>query len=127
MVDALNITQIALNYIPFMAILVLAGGVMGFIKAKSKPSLIAGVVSAILLLADYGGLAVSGRIKESLIGAFIIYTLLDTVFAMRLQKTRKFMPAGLILIFCVIGQIVSGISIATTPGKGDFSEEIIKN
>ena len=41
--------EIARNYILLMSIVVLGGGAMGYVKAKSKASLIAGVISAILL------------------------------------------------------------------------------
>ncbi|MBS2003592.1 MAG: TMEM14 family protein [Cyanobacteria bacterium SZAS LIN-5] len=96
-----------------MAIIVAAGGVMGFVKAQSKASLIAGVISGVILGVIF---ALSGdHPKEAIIGAFVTYSLLDTVFAMRLKKTRKFMPAGLILIFCFIGQVISAVAFVNTP------------
>jgi uncharacterized membrane protein (UPF0136 family) len=81
-------------------ILVLVGGIIGYTKAKSKPSLIAGLVSGLLLL----GSAFLAMVNTSLglILAKIITTILIVIFALRLWKTRKFMPAGLMLIAGII-------------------------
>ncbi len=106
--------DISRYYTLFMAVLVAAGGVMGFVKAQSKASLISGVVSGIVLGILFA-VAMMGHAKEATIGAFITYTLLDTVFAMRLKKTKKFMPAGLILIFCAIGQVISALAYMAMP------------
>ncbi len=77
-------------------ILALVGGVMGYLKVQSKPSLISGIVSGTLLLiaafAQIQGLA------YGLISAQIITALLIIVFTIRLIKTRKFMPSGLMLL-----------------------------
>ncbi len=107
--------DISRYYTLFMAVLVAAGGVMGFVKAQSKPSLISGIVSGIVLGILFA-VAMMGHPKEATIGAFITYALLDSVFAIRLKKTKKFMPAGLILIFCVIGQVISALAYMAMPG-----------
>lgn len=75
------------------------GGVMGFVKANSKPSLIAGVISAILIFTCLGFTFVAPTAAE--FAAFIISDLLVTVFAIRLKKTKKFMPSGLMLAICL--------------------------
>lgn len=106
--------DISRYYTLFMAVLVAAGGVMGFVKAQSKASLISGVVSGVVLGILFA-VAMMGHAKEATIGAFIAYALLDTVFAMRLKKTKKFMPAGMILIFCVIGQVISALAYMAMP------------
>ncbi|CAN5663617.1 hypothetical protein BH10CYA1_BH10CYA1_51900 [soil metagenome] len=110
----MNFIDISRYYTLFMAILVAAGGAMGFVKAKSKASLISGVVSGVILAVMFA-VAMMGHAKEATIGAFITYTLLDTVFAIRLKKTRKFMPAGLILIFCILGQAISARAFVDMP------------
>jgi uncharacterized membrane protein (UPF0136 family) len=72
-------------------VLLVAGGLMGLIKAGSKVSLIMSVAFAIpLSLCALHVLAVSW-LPDLLLG------LLIAVFAMRLTKTRKFMPSGLML------------------------------
>lgn len=93
-----------------MSVIVLLGGLMGFMKAKSKASLISGVISAILLGAAFAA-GLNGKPSEGIIASFVIYSLLDVVFAMRLKKTKKFMPAGLILIFCCIGQVLDALAL----------------
>lgn len=82
------------------ALLLGAGGVAGFVKAQSKPSLIAGVSSAVLLLACMGYSLVS--LVPATIAAAVISDLLLIVFALRLSKTKKFMPSGLMLIICLL-------------------------
>jgi len=73
----------------FIALMV-AGGLVGFLKAKSKASLFASVGSAIPL-----ALVALGRLPGSVaVGVLIV---LQAVFFMRLRKTGKFMPSGMLL------------------------------
>ena len=72
------------------------GGIWGYIKSKSKPSLISGVISGVLLL-----IAAFMQSQGSNLGLLIskvITVLLIAVFAIRLTKTKKFMPTGIMLI-----------------------------
>lgn len=81
-------------------ILIVGGGVFGFLKAKSKASLIAGVVSGALMITAY---SVSNRnVKQGLLFGAIICSVLAGVFVMRLAKTKKFMPSGMLLILTTI-------------------------
>jgi len=75
--------------------LLLVGGVMGFLKAGSRASLIASVGSAIPL-----ALAAAGILP--FIAAPIVLGALLVVFGLRLVKTRKFMPSGLLLILTLL-------------------------
>lgn len=97
--------DVARYYMIFMAVMVIVGGVIGFVKAKSKASIISGGISGVVLAAIF--VLSMTQAKAAILGAFIAYTVLDTIFAMRLKKTGKFMPAGLILILSVIGQALS--------------------
>ena len=76
-------------------VLLLVGGLIGFFKGKSKVSLIMSAAFAALLIlcAIPGVLDVDFRRNfcNFLLGALII------VFAIRLAKTKTFMPAGLML------------------------------
>jgi uncharacterized membrane protein (UPF0136 family) len=104
--------DLARDYILFMAVVVLAGGIMGYVKASSKASLVSGVISAALLgLTFWFGVAETlGGIKhlgESFIASFLIYALLEVVFVMRLFKSKKLIPAAPILFLCVVGQVLS--------------------
>jgi uncharacterized membrane protein (UPF0136 family) len=74
-------------------LLVLAGGVVGFKKAGSRPSLIAGIVSMALLLVA-AVLLFSGRSSGAYLAIFVCAALL-IFFGMRWMKNRRFMPSGL--------------------------------
>lgn len=76
-------------------ILAAVGGVIGYRQAKSKPSLISGLISGLLLIVG-GAIAQQGNIWGYWL-ALLITSLLVVVFAIRLIKTQKFMPAGVML------------------------------
>jgi uncharacterized membrane protein (UPF0136 family) len=83
-----------------IAVIVSIGGIMGFVKAKSKASLIAGEVSAAAYLLAFVA-ALNGMHHAHLAGA-VISIALCIVFGIRLRKTGKFMPAGMMLVCCAI-------------------------
>lgn len=81
-------------------IIAILGGISGYIKAKSKVSLISGIVSGIALI-----VAAFVQLQSLPLGstiAQVITLMLVVVFAIRLIKTHKFMPAGLMLILGII-------------------------
>jgi uncharacterized membrane protein (UPF0136 family) len=74
-------------------ILAIIGGIIGYLQVKSKVSLISGTISGlILVIAAFLQLQGQGF---ALVLAAVITGILVVVFAIRLKKTRKFMPAGL--------------------------------
>ncbi len=77
-------------------ILALVGGVVGYFKSGSKPSLISGVISGLLLI--IGALRAAQGIVSGLWVVKIVTLALVIVFIIRLVKTKKFMPAGLMVI-----------------------------
>lgn len=72
------------------------GGIWGYIKSQSKPSLIAGCLSAIALFIAAG--MQWQNYDMGLLLSKIIILLLMVVFTIRLVKTGKFMPSGVMLI-----------------------------
>ncbi len=77
-------------------ILLLVGGLIGFFKAGSKVSLISSAVAAAaLVLTAVPGLF-GARVASGL--ADMVMAALLVVFAIRLTKTKKFMPSGLMLV-----------------------------
>jgi len=77
-------------------VLLIVGGLIGFLKAGSKVSLIMSAVSAaILAIASIPSLFQPG-VRQVLIDT--VLALLLVVFAIRLTKTKKFMPSGLMLV-----------------------------
>ena len=76
-------------------ILLIIGGLIGFLKAKSKVSLIMSAAFAAAL-----SLCAADIIFKPYV-ADVLMALLLLVFAIRLVKTKKFMPAGLMLIITI--------------------------
>ena len=72
-------------------VLLTAGGLFGYFKAGSKVSLIMALAFAVLL-----GLCTLGLPKVQWLTEILLVALL-VVFAMRLFKTGKFMPSGMML------------------------------
>jgi len=72
---------------------------MGFIKAKSKISLITSTIFAVLLILCVTGVFkpfdLAGHLVTPLYIADALVGLLLLVFAMRFAKGKKFMPSGL--------------------------------
>lgn len=77
------------------AILAIIGGIIGYVQVQSKVSLISGIVSGSLLLA--GGIAQQQGRVWGLPLSVAITALLIVVFAVRWFKTRKLMPAALMI------------------------------
>ena len=80
-------------------VLLLIGGLIGFFKGKSKVSLITSAVfTALLVLTTAPGVfqPVFARVLVNLLMAALL-----VVFAVRLAKTKKFMPSGLMLVVTI--------------------------
>ncbi len=79
-------------------LLLLVGGLIGFFKAGSKVSLLSSAVSAAILILCTVGLF-KAAVAEAVIN--LVLAALIVVFALRLAKTKKFMPSGLMLVVTV--------------------------
>jgi uncharacterized membrane protein (UPF0136 family) len=92
-------------------ILAIVGGIIGYKKAGSKISLISGSVSGLLLIIS-GIIQVMGM-NWGLIFSTVITVILVITFIIRLVKTRKMMPAGLMILtgLAAAGIMVYQISI----------------
>ena len=92
-------------YFIIFGLLTIIGGVMGYVRAGSMASIIAGSVSGILLLvAAYlmGNNAVAG-----LALAAVLSILLAGRFVPAFMKNGEFMPAGMMSVLSVIGIIMA--------------------
>jgi uncharacterized membrane protein (UPF0136 family) len=79
-------------------ILLLVGGLIGFFKAKSKVSLITSAVFAAVLVLTQTGIF-EPRVARQLVN--VLMAVLLVVFAIRLAKTKKFMPSGLMVVVTI--------------------------
>jgi len=80
-------------------VLLLVGGLIGFLKAGSKVSLISSSVFAAVLVLTQTGIfepTVAHNLVNVLLAALLV------VFAIRLAKTKKFMPSGLMLVLTIL-------------------------
>lgn len=82
-------------YIVFLLI----GGLIGFLKAGSKVSLITSAVFAAFLIIAAIPSLLQASARQLVVD--VIMAVLLVVFAMRLAKTKKFMPSGLMLVVTI--------------------------
>jgi uncharacterized membrane protein (UPF0136 family) len=102
--------SLATSFYFIFATLTQVGGIIGFIKAKSRASLIAGLVSGALLdLAGILLIVLPARPKIGLGVGLMVTLLLLGRFAPAFFRTKKFMPAGMIFF---LGLISLALSIA---------------
>jgi uncharacterized membrane protein (UPF0136 family) len=99
-------------YFLVFGILTIAGGVIGYVKAGSVVSVIAGAITGILLLVAAWILPMHREIGLAL--ALLTSAVLAGQFIPRVFRTRRLMPAGVMSLLSVIG---IGIAIAAWIGK----------
>ena len=86
------------------------GGVIGFVKAGSKASLIAGGISgALLLLAGY--LIGAGNAQVGLILGLVLSLALAGQFLPKFLKTKKIMPPGIMALLSIIGLVLTALNL----------------
>jgi uncharacterized membrane protein (UPF0136 family) len=73
-------------------VLLVVGGLIGFLKAKSKASLITSVSAAALLILSARGIVFQPYMVD------VILAVLLVLFGWRLTESKKFMPNGLMLV-----------------------------
>jgi uncharacterized membrane protein (UPF0136 family) len=77
-------------------VLLVIGGLIGFFKGKSQVSLIMSAAFAALLSLCAAGIVFRDYMAD------VLLALLLVVFAIRLGKTKKFIPAGLMLVVTIV-------------------------
>jgi uncharacterized membrane protein (UPF0136 family) len=92
-------------YFIIFGALTIVGGVIGYVKAGSVPSIVAGVITGVLLLAA-GFLLPEHRVAGLAI-AFITSLLLAGQFIPKFVRTGKAMPAGMMSILSAIGLVMA--------------------
>jgi uncharacterized membrane protein (UPF0136 family) len=103
----LDITKLSLF---IFGALTIAGGIVGFVKAGSNASLIAGGVSGALILAA-GYLVASGKVQPGLILGLVASLALAGRFLPAFLSSHKFMPAGMMAVLSVLGVVMTVLSL----------------
>lgn len=85
--------------------LTIIGGIIGYVKAGSVPSIIAGAITGLLLI--IAAAIMPEHRAAGLATAFIISFLLAAQFVPKLIRTGKVMPAGMMSVLSVIGLVVA--------------------
>jgi len=85
--------------------LTIIGGIIGYVKAGSLPSIIAGAIAGVLLLV--GGALLPEHRGIGIATAFIVSLLLAAQFIPKFIRTGRAMPAGMMSILSVIGLVVA--------------------
>ncbi len=90
-------------------LLVFVGGIIGYVKAKSRASLISGIGSA-MLLGIASSLVSAGNVRIGAgMGMFIALALIGRFFP-AFMKTKKVMPAGMVV---ALGAVVLVVGVLT--------------
>jgi len=92
-------------YFIVFGILTIAGGVVGYVKAGSVASIVAGGIIGVLLLV--AALLLPEYRIVGLATACIVSLLLAAQFVPKFLRTGRVMPAGMMSILSVIGIIVA--------------------
>ena len=102
--------RLTINYYFVFGGLTILGGVIGFVKAQSKASLIAGGVSgALILLAAW--LVMSRNGPAGLVLGLVVSMLLEARFLPAFLRTKKPMPAGMMAVLSLIGAVLSVLAL----------------
>ena len=88
-------------YFIVFGLLTIAGGLMGYIKAGSTASLIAGSISGVLLLV--AAFLLPGHVVAGLTIAIIVSLLLAGRFLPAFFRTGKLMPNGIMALLSILG------------------------
>ncbi len=95
-------------YFAIFGVLTIAGGIIGYVKAGSVISIIAGAISGALLL--LGAFLLPEHRAPGFIIGLAVSLLLAIQFLPKLISTGKIMPAGVMTVLSVIGIIVALIA-----------------
>jgi uncharacterized membrane protein (UPF0136 family) len=88
-------------YFIVFGVLTIVGGIIGYVSKGSVPSIIAGTISGVLLIA--GALLLPNHVAAGLGIDLLVSLLLAGQFVPKFIQSGKAMPAGMMSILSVIG------------------------
>jgi uncharacterized membrane protein (UPF0136 family) len=100
--QSMDLTKI---YFILFGVLTIAGGIVGYVKAGSVASIIAGSITGVLLLV--AAFLLTDHRGVGLAIALVISLLLAVQFVPKFLQTGRVMPAGMMSILSVIGVIAA--------------------
>jgi uncharacterized membrane protein (UPF0136 family) len=92
-------------YFIIFGVLTIVGGIVGYVKAGSVASIIAGSITGVLLLV--AAFLLPEHRAIALASALILSLLLAGQFVPKFLRTGKVMPAGIMSILSVIGIVAA--------------------
>ncbi len=92
-------------YFIVFGLLTILGGIMGYVSKGSLPSIIAGSISGLALLA--AAFLLPNNVVAGLVLAALVSVLLAGRFVPAFIKTGAIMPAGMMSVLSVIGAIMA--------------------
>ena len=92
-------------YFILFGVLTIAGGIVGYVKAGSVASIIAGSITGVLLLV--AAFLLPEHRGVGLATALVVSLLLAAQFVPKFLQTGRVMPAGMMSILSVIGVIAA--------------------
>ena len=108
------------SYLCLFAALTLAGGIVGFAKAASKASLIAGSIAGALLLISAWLVGTSNSLVGLILGALTSLVLAGR-FLPSYRKTRKLMPAGMMVGLSLVSLLIVSTGFFVDRSSSDFA------
>lgn len=92
-------------YFLVFGVVTIAGGIMGYVKAGSVVSVVAGAITGALLIV--AGMILPTHREIGLVLGLFTSALLAAQFIPRMLRTRRLMPAGVMSVLSVIGIIIA--------------------
>jgi uncharacterized membrane protein (UPF0136 family) len=92
-------------YFLVFGLLTIAGGVIGYVKAGSAISLVAGAITGILLIV--AGWILPQHRELGLILALVTSAILAGQFIPRVLRTRRLVPAGVMSLLSIAGIVIA--------------------
>ena len=100
--QSMEVTKV---YFILFGVLTIAGGIVGYVKAGSVASIIAGSITGVLLLV--AAFLLPEHRGAGLATALVISLLLAVQFVPKFLQTGRAMPAGMMAILSVIGVVAA--------------------